>query len=93
MELIEGAWNWSAPLRAMTITAAGLVSEEEAGEQMDLFAPQAAQRRQKQEKMERAMDQLREKYGADVIGYASRQTRTARSITGDEGEEEGEKGK
>ena len=93
MELIEGAWNWSAPLRAMTITAAGLVSEEEAGEQMDLFAPQAAQRRQKQEKMERAMDQLREKYGADVIGYASRQTRTARAVAGDEGEEEGEKGK
>ena len=36
VELLEGTWNWSAPLRAMTITAAGLVPEEEAGEQLDL---------------------------------------------------------
>lgn len=41
VELLEGTWNWSAPLRAMTITAAGLVPEEEAGEQLDLFTPQA----------------------------------------------------
>ena len=36
VELLEGTWNWSAPLRAMTITAAGLVPEEEAGEQLAL---------------------------------------------------------
>ena len=90
MELIEGAWSWSAPLRAMTITAAGLVPEEEAGEQLDLFAPQAAQQRQRQEKLERAMDQLRDRYGADVIGYASHRTPTARQIAGDEGGEKGE---
>ena len=47
VELLEGTWNWSAPLRAMTITAAGLVPEEEAGEQLDLFTPQAAVRRGK----------------------------------------------
>ena len=90
MELIEGAWSWTAPLRAMTITAAGLLPEEEAGEQMDLFAPQAARQRQRQEKLERAMDQLRDRYGNDVIGYASHRTPTARQIAGDEGGEKGE---
>ena len=74
----------------MTITAAGLVPEEEAGEQLDLFAPQAAQQRQRQEKLERAMDQLRDRYGADVIGYASHRTPTARQIAGDEGGAKGE---
>lgn len=90
MELIEGAWSWTAPLRAMTITAAGLLPEEEAGEQMDLFAPQAVWQRQRQEKLERAMDQLRDRYGTDVIGYASHRTPTARQIAGDEGGEKGE---
>ena len=84
VELLEGTWNWSAPLRAMTITAAGLVPEEEAGEQLDLFTPQAAVRRGKQEKLERTMDALRDRYGPHVIGYASRQTQTAREIAGDE---------
>ena len=84
VELLEGTWNWSAPLRAMTITAAGLVPEEEAGEQLDLFTPQAAVRRGKQEKLERTMDALRDRYGPHVIGYASRQPQTAREIAGDE---------
>ena len=69
---------------SMTITAAGLVPEEEAGEQLDLFTPQAAVRRGKQEKLERTMDALRDRYGPHVIGYASRQTQTAREIAGDE---------
>ena len=71
VELLEGTWNWSAPLRAMTITAAGLVPEEEAGEQLDLFTPQAAVRRGKQEKLERTMDGLRKKYGRDAVLPAS----------------------
>ena len=36
------------------------------------------------------MDQLRDRYGADVIGYASHRTPTARQIAGDEGGEKGE---
>ena len=88
MELIQSAWSWSAPLRAMTITAAGLLPEEEAGEQLNLFAPQAAERRQRQEKLERTMDQLRDRYGKNVIGYAWRRTQTAREIAGDQEKKE-----
>ena len=84
MELLAGCWTWSAPVRALTITGAGLLPESEAGEQLNLFAPQAAQRRENQEKLERTMDQLREKYGKNVIRYASGQTPAARAAAGQE---------
>lgn len=86
-ELLADSWNWSAPVRALTITGVGLLPEEEAGDQMNLFAPQAARRREKQEKLERTMDQLREKYGTNVIRFASRGTPAARSLTGAERDE------
>ena len=88
LELMEAAWHPASPLRAMTITAAGLLPEEEAGEQLDLLAPQASARRAKQEKLERAMDQLQDRYGRAIIGYASRQTQAARAIAGDEEKKE-----
>ena len=47
VELLEGTWNWSAPLRAMTITAAGLVPEEEAGAAGPLPAPCGGANREK----------------------------------------------
>ena len=88
LELMEAAWHPASPLLAMTITAAGLLPEEEAGEQLDLLAPQASARRAKQEKLERAMDQLQDRYGKTIIGYASRQTQAARAIAGDEEKKE-----
>lgn len=87
MELIEGCWNWTSPVRAITITAVGLLPEEEAGDQLDLFAPGASEKREKQEKLERAMDQLRDKYGRNVIRFASNQTKAAQEIRGDQMEE------
>jgi DNA polymerase-4 len=83
MELIEGCWSWTAPVRAITITAQGLLPEDQAGDQMDLFAPQASAKREKQEKLERTMDQIRERYGRDMIRFASRETDTAREIAGE----------
>ncbi|MBR5792966.1 MAG: DUF4113 domain-containing protein, partial [Ruminiclostridium sp.] len=67
----------------ITITAQGLLPEDEAGDQMDLFAPQASAKREKQEKLERTMDQIRERYGRDMIRFASRETDTAREIAGE----------
>ena len=83
VELIEGCWSWTAPVRAITITAQGLLPEDEAGDQMDLFAPQASAKREKQEKLERTMDQIRARYGRDMIRFASRETDTAREIAGE----------
>lgn len=87
MALIESCWTWTSPVRAITITAVGLLPEEEAGDQLDLFTPEASEKREKQEKLERAMDELRDKYGRHVIRFASNQTKAAREIRGDRMEE------
>ncbi len=87
MDLVEACWGWDSPVRAITITAGGLLPEEAVGEQMDLFAPEASEKREKQEKLERAMDALRDKYGRHVIRFASNETRAAREIRGDQLEE------
>ena len=67
MELIRAAWRENAPVRALTLTAQALVEEGEAGEQLDLFAAGAAPRRDKLEKLEKAMDGIRDKFGRDAI--------------------------
>ena len=73
-------WLWSSsappggrtpPVRALTLTAQALVEEGEAGEQLDLFAAGAAPRRDKLEKLEKAMDGIRDKFGRDAIAPAS----------------------
>lgn len=88
MELLQVCWSWSSPVRAITVTAGGLLPEEEAGEQLDLFHPEAARRREKQETLEKTMDQLKERYGKAVVGFASQGTRAARTITGEPEEQE-----
>ena len=71
MDLIHAAWNERAPVRALTITAQNLVEEGYAGEQLDLFAAGAAPRRDKLEKLEKAVDGIRGKFGRNAIAPAS----------------------
>ncbi len=71
MELARAAWQENAPVRALTITAQNLVEEGDAGEQVDLFAADAIPHRDKLEKLEKAMDSIRDKYGRKAITLAS----------------------
>ena len=71
MELIRASWNPKAPVRALTITAQNLMEEQDAGEQLDLFAAGAAPRRDRLEKLEKAMDGIRDRFGRDAIAAAS----------------------
>ncbi len=71
MELCRVSWNPNVPIRMLTVTAQNLVTAQEAGEQLDLFGEQEPQHREKQERLERAMDQIRDKYGSDSILPAS----------------------
>lgn len=71
MALVQAAWNEKAPVRALTITAQNLVEEGDAGEQINLFAADAAPRRDKLEKLEKAMDGIRDKFGREAISSAS----------------------
>ena len=71
MELIAAAWKAGDPIRAITLTAHNLVPEDEAAQQLDLFGGSDLRRRDKLEKLERTMDELRKKYGRDAVLPAS----------------------
>lgn len=71
MELLHSCWSERKPVRALTITAQNLVEERDAGEQVDLFAADAIPCRDKLEKLEKAMDSIRDKYGRGAISIAS----------------------
>ena len=60
-DLVHQLWKPPTPIRAMTVTAIHLVPEGQAYEQVDLFTP--VPRKDKQERLEGAMDQIRKKYG------------------------------
>jgi len=72
MSLACQCWNESSPVRAMTVTALYLIPEGEAGSQMDLLSQQGQeQKREKLDRLERCMDQIRAKYGKAAISSAS----------------------
>ena len=74
MELIRKNWRMNAPIRALTITATNLVSENEALEQLSLFElvePSQRESREKLERAEEAMRAIRARHGRQSIamGY------------------------
>ena len=71
MDLTGQLWKPPAPIRALTVTAIHLVRSEDAYEQVDLFTAEAAPKKERQEKLEAAMDRLRGKYGTGVISYGA----------------------
>ena len=73
IELTDQLWRPPSPVRALTVTAIHLVPEGDAYEQVDLFTAGAAPKKEKQEKLEAAMDRIRGKYGADAIIFGAAQ--------------------
>ena len=70
MELLDTFWKSPAPIRMLTVTAIALTEEAEAYEQTDLL-DDAAPRREKQEKLESAVDGIREKYGMGAVRFGA----------------------
>ncbi|MDD6174933.1 MAG: DNA polymerase IV [Firmicutes bacterium] len=70
MELIRLARKHSEPLRMITVTAAS-VTDSDCGEQLNLFEAGRPERREKQERAERAMDQIRKKYGTEAVSFGA----------------------
>ena len=68
LSLIRAAKRIDKPIRMLTVTALGLVPTGETGLQIDLFAPQESENRQKLEKLERTKDAIRARFGRDMIG-------------------------
>ena len=69
MELLYELWKPPSPIRALTVTAIHLVQEGEAYEPVDLIS--SGPGKEKQEKLEGAMEQIRKKFGADAIVFGA----------------------
>ena len=69
LALIQKAWKTPTPIRMLTVTAIHLAPENEAFEQLDLLSGPAPQRKEKQEKLEGAMDAIRDKFGKNAIAF------------------------
>ena len=67
LELTESAWHAPDPIRALTVTALYLTDSDASFEQLDLLGDKAQVKNEKQEKLESAMDAIRDKYGKSSI--------------------------
>ena len=71
LDIIQHEWDLRKPIRMLTITANNLITAGEAGEQMTLFnGEDRLQKKEKQEKLETALDVIRGKFGQSAIGAA-----------------------
>ena len=68
LALVEELWKPPAPIRALTVTAIHLTPEEETYEQGSLFSAGEEDRR-RQERLEAAMDGIRQRYGSGSIAF------------------------
>ena len=71
MALLRQSWQMPHPIRMLTVTALNLVDDGQYSSQMDLFAPAGGEKNGKLEKLEHAVDHIREKYGSAAISYAA----------------------
>lgn len=70
MELIETFWRPGKPVRLISITAAQL-QEENHVQQMTFWEETEGKKQERMEKLERAMDTIRGRYGKGSIGFGS----------------------
>ena len=69
MELIDGLWRPPSPIRLISVTALDLTDTRETYEQTDLFAPDQPALDERRERLELAVDNLRAKYGRQIISF------------------------
>lgn len=69
MEIIHSSWKSNAPIRMLTITGINLTDDIQQ-EQLSLFG-ENIESKDRSEKVELTMDEVRKKYGTNAIGFAS----------------------
>lgn len=71
MELIDAHWPEGKPVRLLAVTAMKLVPKENVLEQVTLFdSPEDGSSREREERLEMAIDKIRGKYGTGSISKA-----------------------
>lgn len=66
-EIVKSTWPEGKPIRMLTVTGINLVNEDE-GEQLTLFSEEN-DTHDKSESVERAMDEIRKKFGDSSIKF------------------------
>ena len=74
LELTQQVWKAPNPIRMLTVTALYVTPSAESYEQLDLLSGDTSRRSEKQEKLEGAMDAIREKYGHNAISFGGNGT-------------------
>lgn len=69
MSLIKGNWSMTQPVRLLSVTASGLINEDEECAQLNLFDITDNKSHEKQEKIESALDDIRKKFGSSAIKF------------------------
>ncbi|MBQ2830140.1 MAG: DNA polymerase IV [Oscillospiraceae bacterium] len=70
VDLLKSAWREGEPIRMLTVTAIHLTAEKDAYCQLDLLSAGTPEN-ERQEKVERAMDAIRKKYGKGSISFGA----------------------
>lgn len=68
MSLIKGNWSATQPVRLLSVTASGLINEDEDFGQLNLF-DSLDNTHEKQEKIENTLDDIRKKFGSSAIKF------------------------
>ena len=71
LALARQSWHAPDPIRALTVTALYLTDSADSFQQLDLLDGAAAQREEKQERLEQATDAIRGKYGKGAISFGN----------------------
>lgn len=69
--ILEDAWPADAPVRLMTVTASGLMPEDEAVPAQLSFLQEVTPDDPRQARLEAAIDRLRDKWGREAVGPAT----------------------
>ena len=78
LALTKKLWDAPRPIRMLTVTAIYITQQAESYRQMDLLGAQSGHAHdEKQEKLEAAMDGIRQKYGKTSIAYGTPLAREA----------------
>ena len=68
MEIVRRSWNMRNPIRMLTVTGSGIVNE---GENFQIGFFDEENKNPKREKLEKALDSIRDKYGKDAVKNAN----------------------
>ena len=80
MDLIRNNWSGDVPIRLITVGCTDFVNENEAGEQLSLFSGDSVENRERQERLEDAVNSIQKKLGKSSIAFGmnhvSKETKT-----------------